>query len=217
MPTETNTMTTKTIILDLDDTIFQTKSMDSKIFEPFFNHLILKLKTSFDQQSIDGIVIDLWQRPFDIVLKKYNIPLNSIADSIDLLENLELNLKISTFQDYTFIKNIQTQKFLVTTGLTSLQNAKIKALNIENDFDKIVINDSLKDTKTKQDIFYDLKVEYNLIPEQTYVIGDNSESEIKAGNALNFTTIQILRENVIKGNNARHYINSFNELDVILN
>ena len=191
--------------------------MDSKIFEPFFNHLILRLKAEFDKQVLDTIVNELWQRPFDIVLKKYNIPLSTISTSIDLLENLDLNLKISTFQDYTFIKNIQTLKFLVTTGLTSLQNAKIKALNIENDFEKIVINDSLKETKTKQEIFYDLKAEYNLIPEQTYVIGDNAESEIKAGNALNFTTIQILRANVIKGDNARHYINSFNELDVIIN
>ena len=210
-------MTTKTIILDLDDTIFQTKSMDAKIFEPFFNHLILKLKTNFDQQIIERIVSDLWQRPFDIVIKKYTIPFTTIAESIDLLENLDLDLKISTFQDYTFIKNIQTKKLLVTTGLTALQKAKIKALKIENDFDKIIINDTLKETKTKQDIFYELKLEFKLNPETTYVIGDNPESEIKAGNALNFTTIQILRENVIRGNNARHYINSFDELGLIIN
>ncbi len=210
-------MTTKTIILDLDDTIFQTKSMDAKIFEPFFNHLILKLKTYFDQQVIERIVSDLWQRPFDIVIKKYNIPFTTIAESIDLLENLDLDLKISTFQDYTFIKNIRTKKLLVTTGLTALQKAKIKALKIEKDFDKIIINDTLRETKTKQDIFYDLKLEFNLNPKTTYVIGDNSESEIEAGNALNFTTIQILRKNVIKGDNARHYINSFDELSLIIN
>lgn len=191
--------------------------MDAKIFEPFFNHLILKLKTNFDQQIIERIVSDLWQRPFDIVIKKYNIPFTTIAESIDLLENLDLDLKISTFQDYTFIKNIQTKKLLVTTGLTALQKAKIKALKIENDFDKIIINDTLKETKTKQDIFYELKLEFKLNPETTYVIGDNPESEIKAGNALNFTTIQILRENVIRGNNARHYINSFDELGLIIN
>lgn len=191
--------------------------MDAKIFEPFFNHLILKLKTNFDQQIIERIVSDLWQRPFDIVIKKYNIPFTTIAESIDLLENLDLYLKISTFQDYTFIKNIQTKKLLVTTGLTALQKAKIKALKIENDFDKIIINDTLKETKTKQDIFYELKLEFKLNPETTYVIGDNPESEIKAGNALNFTTIQILRENVIRGNNARHYINSFDELGLIIN
>lgn len=210
-------MKTNTIILDLDDTIFQTKSMDAKIFELFFKHLVLNLKPNFNQQDIERITSDLWQRPFDVVIKKYNIPLSTVTESIDLLENLDLHLKISTFHDYTFIKNLKTQKLLVTTGITALQIAKIKALKIENDFDKIVINDTLKESKTKQDIFNDLKLELNLNPETTFVIGDNPESEIEAGNALNFITIQILRNNVIKGGNAKYYINSFAELDLIIN
>lgn len=210
-------MKTNTIILDLDDTIFQTKSMDAKIFEPFFKHLVLNLKPNFNQQDIERVTSDLWQRPFDVVIKKYNIPLSTVTESIDLLENLDLHLKISTFHDYTFIKNLKTQKLLVTTGITALQIAKIKALKIENDFDKIVINDTLKESKTKQDIFNDLKLELNLNPETTFVIGDNPESEIEAGNALNFITIQILRNNVIKGGNAKYYINSFAELDLIIN
>ena len=210
-------MKTNTIILDLDDTIFQTKSMDAKIFEPFFKHLVLNLKPNFNQQGIERITSDLWQRPFDVVIKKYNIPLSTVTESIDLLENLDLHLKISTFHDYTFIKNLKTQKLLVTTGITALQIAKIKALKIENDFDKIVINDTLKESKTKQDIFNDLKLELNLNPETTFVIGDNPESEIEAGNALNFITIQILRNNVIKGGNAKYYINSFAELDLLIN
>ena len=210
-------MKTNTIILDLDDTIFQTKSIDAKIFEPFFKHLVLNLKPNFNQQDIERITSDLWQRPFDVVIKKYNIPLSTVTESIDLLENLDLHLNISTFHDYTFIKNLKTQKLLVTTGITALQIAKIKALKIENDFDKIVINDTLKESKTKQDIFNDLKLEFNLNPETTFVIGDNPESEIEAGNALNFITIQILRNNVIKGGNAKYYINSFAELDLIIN
>jgi FMN phosphatase YigB (HAD superfamily) len=191
--------------------------MDAKIFEPFFKHLVLNLKPNFNQQDIERITSDLWQRPFDVVIKKYNIPLSTVTESIDLLENLDLHLKISTFHDYTFIKNLKTQKLLVTTGITALQIAKIKALKIENDFDKIVINDTLKESKTKQDIFNDLKQEFNLNPETTFVIGDHPESEIEAGNALNFITIQILRNNVIKGGNAKHYINSFAELDLLIN
>ena len=58
---------------------------------------------------------------------------------------------------------------------------------------------------------------YCLIPEKTYVIGDNPDSEIEIGNVLNMITIQILRDNVIKGNNARYYINSFNDLKMIIN
>jgi putative hydrolase of the HAD superfamily len=139
-----------------------------------------------------------------------------MTNSVNVLDNLELKLNISTYSDYIFVKRISVPKFLVTTSLTSLQNAKIKALNIENDFVKIVINDPFKETKTKLDVFKDLMEEFNLIPEDTFVIGDNSESEIKAGNALNMVTIQILREGAVKGINAKHYINSFEELSPIM-
>lgn len=207
----------KALILDLDDTIFQTKSMDKEVFAPFFNHFISNLKPNYDELIINSIINDLWQRPWDVVLNKYDIPKATLLNSINVLENLKLNLNISTYPDYAFIKNIQCTKFLVTTSLTSLQQSKIKALNIEHDFTKIIINDTLKNSKTKLDIFKDLILEYNLIPEKTYVIGDNSDSEIKAGNLLNMITVQILRENVIKGDNANHYIKSFNELATILN
>lgn len=204
------------VILDLDDTIFETKSMDASVFEPFFNHLSLKLNDNFDPHAIENIIKDLWQRPFDIVFKKYNISLASIESSFKLLESLELDLKISFYQDYSFIRNLQTQKFLVTTGLSALQKAKIKTLCIEKDFTKIIINDPIKDHRTKQDIFVELITEFNLIPENTFVIGDNADSEIKAGNFLNMNTIQILRKNIIKGNNAKYYIKSFTELKDIL-
>src|SRR5687768_9615155 len=125
MPAERTCMKVKALILDLDDTIFQTKSMDGKIFEPFFDHLISKLKDNCEQHIIDNIVNDLWQRPFDVVIKKYNISITTIIDSIKLLEELDLNLNISTYHDYDFIKKLQIPKFLVTTGLTTLQTAKI--------------------------------------------------------------------------------------------
>lgn len=204
------------IILDLDDTIFQTKSMDAKVFEVFFEHLSFNLKSTFNQETINAIINDLWSNTWDSVINKYNISREIILNSINVLSDFELKLNITTYPDYHFIKNLSVQKYLVTTSLTSLQKSKIKALNIEYDFDKIVINDTFIENKTKLDIFKDLVVEYNLVPEKTFVIGDNSESEIKAGNELNMITIQILREGVQRGNNAKHFINSFEELSSLM-
>jgi putative hydrolase of the HAD superfamily len=209
-------MIDKAIILDLDDTIFETRSMDPKVFQPFFDHFTASLVPKFSRETIDSIVNDLWQATWHDVLHKYNIPEAAILDSMKVLDNLELNLRISTYPDYAFIRQIKYPKFLVTTSLTSLQESKIKALKIGNDFTRIIINDTFKEKRTKEDIFKDLVREFKLIPERTYVIGDNAESEIKAGNALNMITIQILRENVRKGDNARHYIKSFAELEGIL-
>ncbi len=49
-----------------------------------------------------------------------------------------------------------------------------------------------------------------------YIIGDNPDAEIKAGNELNFKTIQILKKNVERGSNADFYIKTFKELNLIL-
>ncbi|MES2780766.1 MAG: HAD family hydrolase [Bacteroidota bacterium] len=206
----------KALILDLDDTIFETKTMDQKVFEPFFQHLRKRLESTFNQAATDMIIADLWEKTWDKVIQKHAIPKEMILDSIKVLDDLELDLTISPYPDYSFLKDIPYPKYLVTTSLTSLQQAKIRALNIEKDFVKIVINDTFKETRTKLDIFKELMNEFNLVPENTFVIGDNTESEIKAGNELNMVTIQMLRKNVVKGTTATYYIKSFEELQKIL-
>lgn len=209
-------MECEAIILDLDDTIFQTRSMNPKVFTVFFEHLSLNLKSIFNEEAINTIMNDLWSNTLDSVINKHNINQESILDSINVLNNLDLKLNISTYLDYHFIKELSVPKYLVTAGLTSLQMAKIKALNIENDFAKIIIIDTFTGNKKKLDVFKDLVVEYNLVHEKTLVIGDNPDSEIKAGNELNMVTIQILREGVKKGDNASYYVHSFEELSAII-
>ncbi len=206
----------KAIILDLDDTILHTRSMDHKVFEPFFDHLAAGLEPYFTTPVIHCILNDLWQHTWDAVIKKYGIPMPVMRASVQFLDGLELKLNILPYPDYHFIKALHYPKFLVTTSVTSLQQAKIRALGIEGDFKKIVINDTFKQEKTKLDIFKELVAEFDLVPEQTFVIGDNAASEIEAGNRLHMVTIQVLREGVIKGDNARHYISSFAELNSIM-
>ncbi len=184
---------------------------------PFFEFFTSNLKSIYDEQIIEAIQEDLWAHPWDYVINKYKIPMEIVINSITVLDNLPSDLAISTYEDYTFVKTLSVPKFLVTTGLTSLQKLKIKALNIENDFIKIVINDPFLQKKSKLEIFKELVNEFNLIPENIYVIGDNSDSEIKAGNELNMLTIQILKPGVIKGNHAQYHISDFNELAQIMN
>jgi putative hydrolase of the HAD superfamily len=209
-------MRNSTIILDLDYTVFQTNTIDRKILAPFFEHLLKDINSLFSDQIIKDIVTDLWKDSWDVVIEKYKIPKDIFSKSIRVLESIPLKLEISTYSDYHFVKNFPVDKFLVTTGLTSLQKAKIKALNIENDFKEIIINDRLIESKTKLDIFREIIDEHNLDSEKIYVIGDNPNSEIQAGNHLNLKTIQILRENIEKGNNAKYYINSFEDLKNII-
>lgn len=209
-------MKKNTLILDLDDTIFQTNTIDKKVVAPFFEHLIIVLRALYTAPIIENIVTDLWKDSWDVVRERYQIPNEIFLRAVQALERRPLKLEIATYTDYHFIKKYAADKFLVTTGLTSLQMAKIKALNIENDFKKIIINDRFIEPNTKLDIFRALIEEHQLVPENTYVIGDNPHSEIQAGNVLNFNTIQILREKTTKGSNANYYIHSFEELSRII-
>jgi FMN phosphatase YigB (HAD superfamily) len=210
-------MKKNTLILDLDDTIFQTNTIDKKVVAPFFEHLITVLRALYTAPIIENIVTDLWKDSWDVVIERYQIPNEIFLRAVQALERRLLKLEIATYTDYHFIKKNAADKFLVTTGLTSFQKAKIKALNIENDFKKIIINDKFIESKSKLDIFRALIEEHQLVPENTYVIGDNPHSEIQAGNVLNLNTIQILRDNNTKGNNANYYIHSFEELSCIIN
>lgn len=209
-------MNDKTLIVDLDDTIFRTKSMDAKVLAPFFDSITVKLASLYDQETIQLIVNDLWMTTWDKVIAHYAIPLALMTESFELLGNSEDQLDISPYPDYRFLQDLPYPKYLVTTSLTSLQESKIKALRIERDFTKIIINDPFKETRTKLDIFKELVAEYGLVPKKTYVVGDNADAEIKAGNTLGMVTIQIVREGVVKGNNANYCITTFQELERIL-
>jgi FMN phosphatase YigB (HAD superfamily) len=210
-------MKCKAIILDLDNTIFATRSMDSAIFEPFFTDLRARLSSFFDDHIINMIHDELWEKPFDVVIKKFNIPEKVFLASWAVLDKDDFDLDISTYGDYGFLRSVAIPMFLVTTGPEALQAAKVEALGIKGDFIKIVINDKFREKKTKADIFLELVHEFSLSPQDTFVIGDNPDSKIEAGNSLDMVTVQILRADVLKGNNAKHYINTFDELKDIIN
>src|SRR5689334_10701762 len=123
-----------TLILDLDETIFRTRSMDSAVFDPFFEHLSAGLSGYFSPESTRNIIADLWLYTWDVVIGNHKIPTEVIMPSIRFLDELHLDLKINPFPDYQFVKALPCTKFLVTTSLTSLQNKKIDALGIRGDF-----------------------------------------------------------------------------------
>jgi FMN phosphatase YigB (HAD superfamily) len=205
-------MSNYALILDLDNTIFRTRSMDPRLFDPFFDHLRASLNQRFSRTELNTIIHDLWEKTWDVVIEERGIPKNIFLRSLEVFAGLNPDLKIRPFEDYEFIKTLKGPKFLVTAGPHSFQMRKIDTLGIRHDFTKIVINDPFRESRGKKDIFEELAKEFELVPEKTLVIGDNSFSEIAAGNALGMVTIQILREGVVKGNNAMHHIFSFLEL-----
>ena len=210
-------MIRKAILLDLDDTIFPVRSIDQTTFEPFLNDFISRLQDFYDPMVIEKIIEELWSEPVDFVTDKYSIPIEIVRESFQFFNHSDFVLNIMPYPDYKYVKKLSVQKFLVTDGITGLQTAKIEALGIGHDFDEIVINDPFEDSRSKKDIFMDLVKKYNLKQEQTFVIGDNPESEIEAGNSLNMITVRIVRNGEItQVKKANYHIKSFRDLEAII-
>ena len=205
------------LIFDLDDTLFETKSISKKSVKPIFDKFENLLIKRFGEVMTEKIVPELWKYPFDFVAQKYNFDNNLNSEFASLVNEYEYQLNIKTFEDFGIIQNLQQEKILVTTGFLKLQNAKIRDLGIEKEFGEIYI-DNILDPKRihKKGIFKNIILEKNINPNLIYVIGDNPNSELKAGFELNLNTIQVAKLGQEKSKYAKHCITDFNELITIL-
>ena len=177
----------KKIILDLDNTIYPVNSIGEKLFRPLFD-LISKKEYGFTEQDIEKAKIQIMRIPFQKVAHMFNFPETLTQDALELLRNLRYDNKIEYFIEYNNVKGLKTDKFLLTTGFTNLQQSKIRSLDIENDFKEIFIVDPDHSNFTKKDIMMQIMDKYQINKEELLVVGDDPESEIKSANELNIKT-----------------------------
>jgi FMN phosphatase YigB (HAD superfamily) len=121
------------------------------------------------------------------------------------------------YGDLTVLRELPFDLYLVTSGFRGLQESKVRALQIGDLFSGIEI-DAIDeaDRKGKQGIFESILESRQLRPEQVIVVGDNPDSEIEAGNRLGMRTVQILRPGVPRADNATYYVQTFDELKMLL-
>jgi FMN phosphatase YigB (HAD superfamily) len=106
----------------------------------------------------------------------------------------------------------------VTSGFRRLQESKIKALNLAPFFTAVYV-DAIDEPGRlgKQGVFERILMDYELTSTEVLVVGDNADSEIRAGNRLGMRTVQTLRPGVPRASNATFYIHSLSELRKLLN
>ena len=207
----------KLLIFDLDDTLFETKSIEKKSVKPIFDRFEILLSDKYGKNKTLQILPELWKYPFDFVSNKYEFGDYLNSEFSGLVNNYEYELNIKTFEDYNIIKNLTQHKMLVTTGFLKLQKAKIKSLSIETDFSEIYIDDILDPKRIfKKGIFENILIENKIKPELVYIIGDNPNSELKAGFELDLNVIQVSKFGQKKSKYADYNISDFNELVAIL-
>ena len=201
------------VIYDLDNTIFPTQFIPETTFQPVFDAIQKANDGLISKSCLEKAFIDLWHRPFDVVATDYGFSDQMIAAGKSALINTDYKFTLSPFDDFHVIKKIFGKRILVTTGITKLQQAKINALVKAGDFDEVIIDDPYQDNRLgKEKIFASIAERLQLSPEQVWVIGDNPDAEIAAGNALGMVTVQILRPGIVRSNGAKHVITSFYEL-----
>ncbi len=205
------------LIFDLDDTLFETKSIGKRPFEAVFDRFGKHIYPFYPSKVVREIIEDLWSIPLDAVSLKYDLSHSITGYFIQLINVLEMDFEIQPYPDYQFVKSVKARKVLVTTGIKKLQEAKINLLGIRSDFDEIFIDaiDS-EDRIFKRGIFKQI-LEKSTLPENKHiVIGDNPELELKDGHELGFTTIQVVKLHQRPSPFVNFVLSNYRQLDGML-
>jgi putative hydrolase of the HAD superfamily len=179
-------MPIKALILDLDNTIYPVSAVADDMFRVLFNMIFSSGEFKETQESLKESIM---RRPFVYVAREFAFSEKLRTQGINHLQNLTYEKPIQPFTDYKIIRALPYTKFLVTTGFEKLQQSKIERLGIAQDFHAIFIVDPSKSNLTKKDIFQKILTEYQYANDELIIIGDDLNSEIKAGNELGIRTV----------------------------
>lgn len=203
-------MPIKAIIYDLDNTIFPVSAIGDKLFGPVFN---LIAESGQHNDSLDAIKYAIMRTPFRIVAARNNFSDELTLKAIELQETLTFDEAIDTFEDYPEIRNIDAERFLVTTGFRNMQLSKINQLGIEHDFKEVhVVNPVVS---SKKEVFAGILERYGYTNTEVLVVGDDPESEIKAAKELGIATVLYEKNNITDAKEADYRIENFKELKAI--
>lgn len=176
----------KAIVFDMDNTIYPVASIGNKLFSDVYK---LIEQDGRYTGSLDEIKKATQKKPFQVVAKEFHFNGDLTSKALGLMSDMEYNDTIVPFDDYLLTKDIDRLKFLVTTGFTKLQWSKIERLGLQKDFEGCYVVDPAVSQQTKKDVFMEIMAEYRLKPEEVLVVGDDIQSEIKAGRELGMETV----------------------------
>ncbi len=210
----------KVCIFDLDNTLFDTRTIPRSITEPLFDALRAE---NHGEDAVAGDVLerafeDSWSIPFPQVAAKHGLPGRLLKHWADLHKDIRFTAPLEPFDDVVeVLAGIEGHRILLTSGYPQVQRGKIDALGLRCFFDDILI-DAADDPnrRGKQAMMAELMMRHQWQPSELLVIGDSASSEITAGRNLGITTVQILRPGVIPTDLADYQIRTLRELVVLL-
>ncbi|QJD95017.1 HAD family hydrolase [Mucilaginibacter robiniae] len=178
----------RALILDLDNTIFDTSSISPVIFKDLFA-LMDKYKNEVGAEKMEEAKTLMSKKAFQILADQYGFNEELREQGMELLRKTTYGYPIVPFTDYSFIKQVHLDKYLVTMGFEKMQQSKIRMLDLHTDFIETIVNDPDQTDETKKDVFQDIIQRNHYKAEEVLVIGDDPDSEIKAGKDLGMPTL----------------------------
>lgn len=179
-------MTKKALFFDLDNTIYPVTAIGDQLFEPLSALIIQSGEYTGHIESIRSLI---FRKPFQYVAEQHQMSASLRDRALQLLQDLTYPYPIEAFDDYHQTRHLPQKKYLITAGFTNLQLSKVKALNIEADFDGIYIVDHLRSNDTKKIVFQRIMDENSYDAKDVLVIGDDPASEIKAAAELGIDAV----------------------------
>lgn len=201
----------KGIIFDLDNCILDTRTLGEHAIEP-----VLKVlqESNLSKEQQERIEEALWTSSLIDVAELFNIPQEIVEAMRKAYSQLDVPNGISSYGDEDCIKELPTINILVTTGYKKFQTQKIDQLGIRELFTEIIIDevDNPEKRKGKKVIFQEMLLKYRWKKEEVFVVGDNPDSELKAGKEIGLKTVQTLRKGIEKWDVADYHVKSLSEL-----
>tara|TARA_Y100000590_G_scaffold412200_1_gene506933 strand:- start:467 stop:1078 length:612 start_codon:yes stop_codon:yes gene_type:complete len=197
----------KALILDLDDTIYPTKSLGAENFEGFFD-LLSRYNDSVSEEDLIRAKHMMWIKPIHVVAREFGFSDQMYEKSMEFFHQPDFRFDIQPFDDFQEILNLELPMFLVTTGPVQLQEPKIDSLKIRHLFEQIIIDDPMNSEGGKTEAFRIILQNHHFELSEVLVIGDNPESEIKAARELGIPTALI--------NRSGNYPEAFSNFDELI-
>ncbi|MEQ8331292.1 MAG: hypothetical protein RH859_12610 [Longimicrobiales bacterium] len=187
----------RTLILDLDGTLFDPTTIPREVLDPLFDELRRASPAEWGavERRVDAAFEAIIHRPLLEVAEAFIWPRAFRDRAIRAAERLQLPETLPLMPDAGWLEAVDTPKVLVTTGVAAIQTQKVAACGILEWIDEVhVLDGTIPTSRSKRTAFANILDRHGGNPDSFLVVGDRAESEIAAGRSLGFATYHVARE-----------------------
>lgn len=195
----------RTLIFDLDNCLAAADEPGRDLFVPAFDAIRAANHGRLTEEELDAAFEECWGRAFDRVAEEHGFSDEMREAGWRAFATIEVRDPMHGYGDLDVLPHLGERRFLVTSGFRRLQESKVRALRIADQFEEVVI-DALDEPgrRGKERVFADLLEKHSLVPADVLVVGDDPESELASARKLGVAAVQIVRPGVRPAEGVPH-------------